>query len=122
MLKGEAVVLIMDGEPDSQGESVDLATVAFPAEVSVRVNYDVNQSPVGKAKLRLTGDKLVAEFLLLDGVRDIPQRFLAVGGRFNSTRIVEGRGTKVTVDTKIDCLGLVDKNTDSRIQPIKFKR
>lgn len=115
MKKLTATVLIMDGEPDKDGEYCYPPDIQLPEEqfVSVRQDFDITK-PIGKATLRKEGHYLIADIEILDKVKG--DFFPSVAGNYT---FKEGtaRGTKF--GCKITHLGFVtNENSDIRIKKL----
>jgi hypothetical protein len=121
-----AVVAILDGVPDSEGDTFDADTLQIPDEsVSVRYNFDLGM-PIGVATFKRTGDKLLANIALRDGllVGGLLAKGLypALGGSIGST-VKREDGSSSLMGVKITCLGLCETgNTDKRIEPINLTK
>jgi hypothetical protein len=119
-----AVVAIMDGVPDIEGEVFDLGSLQVPEEpVSVCYNFDL-RVPVGRAKLIIDGDKLIADITLAEGllVGGLLAKSLypALGGSVGA-KSTRNDGSVFLGDVKVTCLGLCEYgNTDKRIEPLKL--
>lgn len=107
-------VLIMDDQPDSQGDVFDPAGVKVPAEVKLTHGFDNHpDAHLGTAKLRVEGNKVVAD---LDFVSDrIPPElrkhlYPAIGG------YIEVKEGAVIKKCRIDTLSVsANPNSDPRI-------
>lgn len=119
MKTGEALVLICDGTPDTAGDVIAIDGVELPDRpVTVTRNFDPSQ-PVGFAKLRKEGDKIFADFSIMDA-QSVDGWTPAIGGATDLPLPPATHGYRIIEKIRLTSIGLSEKgNTDPRIQPLK---
>jgi len=112
-----ALVLIADDKPDSENEIFDLSKLKLPEEkVSVRLNFDATK-PVGRAMLKLEGNKVYADMEILDNLKGVLTPSIA---GVVDKKIKRDDGVSV-LEARIDFIALTEnENSDSRIPKIEL--
>lgn len=110
----EAVVLIADGVPDGQNESISMDNVTFGDVVRVSDQFKLGAQPLGRAKLRRDGNNLIANIELFADF-DPSGRYPAIGGMCKQVdKSVDG--PVIVRDLRITEIALSkEPNTDPRI-------
>lgn len=96
-----AIVGIMDGRPDRNGQVLSAGSIRPARDVPVTINFDDRQC-VGLADVAIDGDRVLATFRLRD---DIKTAGLYPSFGYTSERVV-------------CCALLTGPNSDDRIDPL----
>lgn len=114
MTRYTGTILIADGVPDvapdgTPGDAFDIENVKL-AEGPVPVTWKFDPKlPIGKATLRIEGNRVVADVELDEDV-EIPALVPAMGG------VMETEPPKLLT---IDKMALCEQNSDPRIEPLE---
>lgn len=118
----DCTVMICDDRPDRQGDTFDIKGITFPKWVPVTLDFQNNIPPLGKAKLRTVGDKIMATVELnetdnAEEMKTLIGMVPAIGGKTGLER--KSGKPNLILELNIESIGLCRENSDYRIAPLK---